>query len=128
MATATKKGKITYTKKTPPSSLSEKQINMADKIAKEIAKIGQNAQITYDSGTIDVTVIMNKEIESNGLNIGRFRVFWDRYSDNKIKYLGVGIGYFDGYEIKRGWSDDIEISDVSRILKKDMEYYNSKKK
>ena len=127
MATV-KKGKITYNKKTPPMTLTFKQVDMANKVAKEIIKTGSNAIIAYDSGTIDIEVIADNSGKSNGLNIGRFRVFWSGTGNNELKYLGVGIGHFDGYEIKRGWSADIEIRDVSILLKKDITYYNSKKK
>jgi hypothetical protein len=128
MATKTKKGKITYSHKTPPNTLTYKQVDMADKIAKEISKIGYDAKIKYDSGTIDVEVIADISGKPNHFNVGIFRVFWSSKGDNKIKYLGVGIGHFDGYEIKRGWSPEIEIKQVSSILKKDIAYYNSQKK
>ena len=120
-------GKITYNQKTPPNTLTYKQVDMADKVAKEIIKIGSDAKVQYDSGTIDILVVMDLDGNKN-FNTGRFRVFWASNGDNKLQYLGVGIGHFDGYEIKRGWSSNIEIKEVSSILKKDIAYYNSKKK
>jgi hypothetical protein len=127
MATV-KKGKITYNKKTPPDTLTYKQVDMANKVAKEIVKIGIDAKIVYSSGTIDIEILADGSGKSTGFNNGIFRIFWSRDGNNKIQYLGVGIGYYDGYEIKRGWSNDIEIKDVKSILKKDIAYYNSRKR
>lgn len=123
--TNVKIGKITYNQQTPPSTLTYKQIDMADKVAKEIIKIGYDAEVQYDSGTIDILVAMDLDGDKC-LNTGRFRVFWAYNGDNKLQYLGVGRGHFDGYEIKREWTCDIEIKEVSSILKKDIAYYNSK--
>ena len=121
-------GKITYNQKTPPNTLTYKQVDMADKVAKEIIKIGSDAKIQYDSGTIDILVVMDLDAKMKGLNVGRFRIFWASNGDNKLQYLGVGVGHYDGYEIKRGWSSNLEIKEVSSMLKKDISYYNSKKK
>ena len=121
------KGKITYNQKTPPITLTYKQIDLAKKVAKKITSIGANANIQYDIGTIDITVVMDLDTKMKGLNIGRFRVFWSSNGENKLQYLGVAIGHFDGYEIKRGWSSNLEIKDVASVLKKDIAYYNSKK-
>jgi hypothetical protein len=120
------KGVITYNQEIPPQSLSQKQIRMAEEIAKEIINLGCNVLIKYDSGTIDIVIKIDSS--NSGLNIGIFRVFWDWKGDNKIQYLGVGIGYCDGYEIKRGWSNNLEINEVANTLKKDIEYYNNKTK
>lgn len=122
-----KKGKITYNQKTPPITLTYKQVDIAKKVAEKIASIGANANIKYDSGTIDIITVMDLDTKMKGLNVGIFRVFWSSNGDYKLKYLGVGIGHFDGYEIKRGWSSNIEIKDVASVLKKDIAYYNSKK-
>ena len=121
------KGKITYSQETPPNTLTYKQLYIADKVSKEIIKIGYDAKVEYSSGTIDILVTMDADEKMNGLNIGRFRVFWCPNGDNKLQYLSVGRGHFDGYEIKRGWSADLLIDEVSNILKKDIAYYNSKK-
>jgi hypothetical protein len=126
--TKVKKGKITYNQKTPPITLTYKQVDIAKKVAEKIVSIGANANIQYDSGTIDIIVVMDLDPKMKGLNVGRFRVFWSSNGDNKLQYLGVGIGHFDGYEIKRGWSSNLEIKDVAYLLKKDIAYYNSKKK
>ena len=127
-----KKGKIAYNQKTPPKTLAYNQVDMANKVAKEIIKIGYDVEIIYDSGTIDIVVIMDYDgIDSDtikGLNVGIFRVFWSDNGDYRLRYLGVGIGHFDGYEIKRGWSPNLEITEVSSILNKDIEYYNKQKK
>ena len=109
----------------PPQTLSEKQIRLSNQIANEIIKTGLNAIIKYDSGTIDVVIIYGNKF-SEGLSRGIFRVFWSRTGDNKIQYLGVGAGYFDGYEIKRGWSQNIETDEVQNIVKKDRDYYDSR--
>lgn len=123
---AIKKGKITYDKKVPPKTLTYKQVEIANRVAKEIIKIGTDAKIKYDSGTIDIVVVMDLNPKIKGLDVGRFRVFWASNGDNKLQYLGVGIGHYDGYEIKRGWSSNLEIKEVSSILKKDIAYYNSR--
>jgi hypothetical protein len=79
-------GKITYNQKTPPNTLTYKQVDMADKVAREIIKIGSNAKVQYDSGTIDILVVMDLDGDKN-FNTGRFRVFWASNGDNKLQYL-----------------------------------------
>jgi len=110
----------------PPKSLSNKQIRLSKEIANEVVKTGLDATIEYDSGTIDIKIIYGNKF-SEGLSTGRFRVFWSRTGDNKIQYLGVGVGHYDGYEIKRGWSDDLNINEVQNFVKKDKDYYDSRK-
>jgi hypothetical protein len=122
-----KKGKITYSHKTPPNTLTYKQVDIANKVANEIIKLGYDAQIAFDLCTIDIIVVMDSDVKMRGLNKGIFRVFWSSKGDNKLNYLGVGIGHYDGYEIKRGWSPNLEIKQVTSILKKDIEYYHSRK-
>ena len=110
----------------PPQSLSVKQIRLAKEIANEVVKTGLDATIEYSSGTIDVKIIYGNKFNES-LSTGRFRVFWSRTGDNKIQYLGVGVGHYDGYEIKRGWSNDLIINEVQNFVKKDKDYYDSRK-
>ena len=96
-------------------------------MAKEIASIGIDCEIVYDFCTIDISVVMDSDMRMRNLNVGRFRVFWASDGDNKLQYLGVGIGHYDGYEIKRGWTSNLEINSVANVLKKDIEYYQNRK-
>lgn len=110
----------------PPASLTDKQKRLANEIANEVVKTGLDAIIQYDSGTIDI--IVNYGVKHTpSLSNGRFRVFWSSTGDNKIQYLGVGLGHYDGYEIKRGWSKDLDINQIQDVVKKDRDYYNSYK-
>lgn len=120
-------GKISDNQKTPPNTLTYKQVSMANEVAKEIASIGIDCEIVYDSCTIDIMVVMDSDVRMRDLNVGRFRVFWAGDGDNKLQYLGVGIGHYDGYEIRRGWTSDLEINAVANVLKKDIEYYQNRK-
>ena len=122
-----KVGKIRYNQKTPPSTITYKQVSMANEVAKEIASIGIDCKIEYSRYTIDIIVVMDSDQKMYGLNLGTFRVFWDSNEDNKLQYLGVGIGHYDGYEIKRGWTSNLEINSVANVLKKDIEYYQNRK-
>lgn len=109
----------------PPQSLSEKQIRLANEIANEVVKTGLDAIIIYDSHTIDVKIIYGNKFRES-LSTGLFRVSWSGTDDNKIRYLGVGVGYYDGYEIKRGWSKNININEVQNIVKTDKNYYDTR--
>jgi len=120
-----KKGKITYSQETPPSSISSKQIGMADQVANEISKLGIDSTVKYDIGTIDIVVSADTSAKDNGLNVSRFRVFWSPINDNKLRYLGFGIGHSDGYEVKRGWTANLETKDVQTTLQQDITYYNN---
>lgn len=118
-------GNITYNQQ--PHTLTPKQIYMAQQIAENITSMGIDVIIEYDNCTIDIIVVMDSDPKMKGLSTGRFRVFWAANEDNKIQYLKVGIGHYDGYEIKRGWSNNIEIKDVVNVLATDMAYYSRKK-
>lgn len=110
----------------PTPTLSPKQIRLANEIAKEVVKTGLDATIKYDRSSIDIEIIYGNKF-SESLSKGLFRVFWSRTGDNNIQYLGVGVGHYDGYQIKRGWSNDININEVQHFVKKDKDYYDSRK-
>lgn len=121
-----KKGTIQYNTTTISQSISYTQINLAKQIADIIAALGIDCNIQYDSCTIDIVTIMNGE-PNNGLNRGIFRVFWSSNNTNKIKYLGVGAGHYDGYQINRGWSKELQMHEIADTLIKDKIYYTNYK-
>ena len=114
-----KLGVISYNTKEIPKSLHINQIHLANEIANAVIKLGLDAKIEYDSGTIDVVIAVVPEVIKQ-LNIARFRVFWSSVGDFKVQYLCAGYGYCDGYEIKRGWTKDLELKDIADVLIQDI--------
>jgi hypothetical protein len=90
------------------SAITELHTNLAERIVNELKSIGVETVTKVGDCTIDICFTFEADYIQETLKTALFRVFWR----GEVEYLCAGVGFFDGYEITRGWSKQLDISEI----------------
>ena len=100
---------------------SKKQLELCEKICLLLNERGYQFHVDDSSCRLDICLEVGK-IKQNQFTNAIIAIFWasDGIS-NYIQYLGAGLGYSDGYEIKRGWTKNLTPEEAIQCYEEDIE-------